>query len=196
MVNAVNTKVELVDGSCNSIELNHKVSGTVRNELICDFPDDIDIGCYAVRVSFIIGGVNVSSCESNMFAVVPFNRQSKIPVGVVDGEPCGLYNLRYYITTDNSYDYKFYYGSSSANSVSELDKNELTLDYNRAPGRTFTIETTDDKSHVWFICSSPITIMQAGLPTAFNTEQQDGLYYYWSDELVAGTDNIYTIGGN
>ncbi len=194
MNQATNTKVELVDGSCNSIELRHKVSGDAKNELICDFPDDIDIGCYAVKVSFVIGGIHLSSCESNMFAIVPFNRQSKIPVGIIDGEPCGLYNLRYYITTDNSYDYKFWYGSSSANSVSGLNKDELACDFNRASGRTFTIETTDNKPYVWFVCTSPITITQAGLPTAFNMEQVDNLYFYWSDELVAGNDNIYSIG--
>ena len=129
-----------------------------------------------------------------MFAIVPFNRQSKIPVGIIDGEPCGLYNLKYYITTENSYDYKFWYGSSSANSVSELNKDELACDFNRASGKTFTIETTDSKPYIWFVCTSPITITQAGLPTAFNMEQVDNLYFYWSDELVAGNDNIYSIG--
>ena len=72
----------------------------------------------------------------------------------------------------------------------------MTSEKTFATGRSFTIATTDVKNRVWFVCTEPVTIMQAGLVTSFNTAQSDGLFYYWSDELVAGNDNIYTIGGN
>lgn len=191
---AANIKVELIDGYCEKIQLKHKISGDANNELICDFPDNIEVGCYAIKVSWEIGGTKLSSCESNMFAIVPFNRQARMPLGIIDGEPCGMYNLRYYITTDNSDDYRFWYGSSSATDVSEINKDELSLERSSASGRSFTIVTTDEKCRVWFVCTSPINITQAGLPASFNTAQSDGLFFYWSDELVAGNDNIYSIG--
>ena len=199
MNKASNIKVELIGGYCENIELRYKVSEDTNNELICDFPNTIDIGNYAVRVSWKSDGVLLSSCESNMFAIVPFNRQSKIPLGIVDGEPCGMYNLKYYITTDDADDfdaYTFWYGSSSASDVAGIRLDELTSEKTFATGRSFTIATTDVKNRVWFVCTEPVTIMQAGLVTSFNTAQSDGLFYYWSDELVAGNDNIYTIGGN
>lgn len=199
MNKASGIKVELIGGFCEKINLRCKVSEDVNNELICDFPDNIEIGRYAIKVSWKADGMFLSSCESNMFAIVPFNRQSKIPLGIIDGEPCGLYNLKYYITTDGSGksdDYTFWYGSSSASDVSQINLDELTLEKAFVTGRSFTITTTDEKCRVWFVCTEPITIMQAGLPTSFNTAQPDGLYYYWSDELVAGDDNIYTIGGD
>lgn len=196
MNNAANIQVALADGYGEETRLKHKVSATAGNELICDFPDTIDVGCYSVRVSFELNGMKLSSCEANMFAVVPFNRQAVMPLGVIDGEPCGMYNLRYFVTTGGEGtmdDYKFWYGSSSAADAADIDTGVLSLETNSASGRTFTIETTDGKPRVWFVCTVPLVITQAGLPTSFNTALDGGLYYYWSDELIAGDDNKYTI---
>lgn len=196
MNRAANIKVELIDGCGDGIRLKHKVSDTAANELVCDFPGNISVGCYSVKVSWEAGGTKLSSCESNLFAVVPYNRQARLPLGVIDGEPCGLYNLRYYITTggaDSSGDYRIWWGSSSADGIDTIDKDKLSFQDSSLAGKSVTIATTDGQPRVWFICSSPIIITQAGLPTFFNTAQADGLYYYWSDELVAGGDNIYTV---
>ena len=227
------------------------------------------------------------SIERNLLRIVDHNSLSNIPVGIVEGEHTGLFDLRYYIVTDNQstcpisfivHNAKFsytingetqlvenqenfmlngaisngkkleaeimpiqgfsigmvkvlmngkdvteeyynsdthkiiipavsgyvtitasgtvnasYYGASSAKDMSELNMEDLTLLEDALVGKTLTIETTDEKPYIWFVSRQPLIFQQCGFEASMNTTKLGDLYYYWSDELVAGDDNEYQI---
>ena len=86
-----------------------------------------------------------------------------------------------------------YYGASAAKDMSELNMEDLTLLEDTLVGKTLTIETTDEKPYIWFVSRQPLTFNQCGFEASLNTTKLGDLYYYWSDELVAGDDNEYQI---
>lgn len=86
-----------------------------------------------------------------------------------------------------------YYGVSSAKNMGELNMSDLTLYEGTLVGQTLTIATTEEKPYIWFASRQPLIFSQCGFEASLNTNKLGDLYYYWSDELVAGDDNEYQI---
>ena len=227
------------------------------------------------------------SIERNLLRIVEHNSMSNVPIGITEGEHTGLFNLRYYIVTDNqstcpvsfivdnakfsytineetqmvdsqesfvinatisngkkleaqfmpiegfsigqvkvimdgkdvtaeyynSNNHKVfipavsgyvtitasgtvnasYYGASSAKNMSELNMEDLTLMEGTLVGQTLTITTTEEKPYIWFASRQPLVFNQCGFEASMNATKLGYLYYYWSDELIAGDDNEYQI---
>ena len=98
---ATDIRVELSGFCCDAISVPVQVAGIQGNVLICDIPSTLDYGNYNVRVSWKYDGSEMVSIERNLLRIVDHNSQSNIPVGIVEGEHTGLFDLRYYIVTDN-----------------------------------------------------------------------------------------------
>ena len=86
-----------------------------------------------------------------------------------------------------------YYGASAAKNMGELNMSDLTMYEGTLVGQTLTIATTEDKPYIWFASRQPLVFSQCGFEASLNTTKLGDLYYYWSDELVAGDDNEYQI---
>ena len=86
-----------------------------------------------------------------------------------------------------------YYGASAAKNMSELNMSDLTMYEGTLVGQTLTIATTEEKPYIWFASRQPLVFSQCGFDASFNTTKLGDIYYYWSDELVAGDDNEYQI---
>lgn len=284
---ATDISVELHGCFCDTVSVPIQVAGIQGNILICDIPPTLELGNYNIKVSWVYEDSEMVSIERNLLRIVDHNSQSNIPVGIVEGEHTGLFDLRYYIVTDNQstcpisfivHNAKFsytingetqlvenqenfmlngaisngkkleaeiipiqgfsigmvkvlmngkdvteeyynsdthkiiipavsgyvtitasgtvnasYYGASAAKDMSELNMEDLTLLEDTLVGKTLTIETTDEKPYIWFVSRQPLTFNQCGFEASLNTTKLGDLYYYWSDELVAGDDNEYQI---
>ena len=77
--------------------------------------------------------------------------------------------------------------------MSELNMSDLTMYEGTLVGQTLTIATTEEKPYIWFASRQPLVFSQCGFEASLNTTKLGDLYYYWSDELVAGDDNEYQI---
>ena len=86
-----------------------------------------------------------------------------------------------------------YYGASSAKNMGELNMSDLTMYEGTLVGQTLTIATTEEKPYIWFASRQPLVFSQCGFDASLNNTKLGDLYYYWSDELVAGDDNEYQI---
>ena len=86
-----------------------------------------------------------------------------------------------------------YYGASAAKNMSELNMSDLTMYEGTLVGQTLTIATTEEKPYIWFASRQPLVFSQCGFESSLNTTKLGDIYYYWSDELVAGDDNEYQI---
>ena len=86
-----------------------------------------------------------------------------------------------------------YYGASSAKNMGELNMSDLTMYEGTLVGQALTIATTEEKPYIWFASRQPLIFSQCGFEASLNTNKLGDLYYYWSDELVAGDDNEYQI---
>lgn len=284
---ATDIRVELSGCFCNTISVPVQVAGIQGNVLICDIPSTLDYGNYNVRVSWKYDGSEMVSIERNLLRIVEHNSMSNVPIGITEGEHTGLFNLRYYIVTDNQstcqvsfivdnakFSYTIneetqmvdsqenfvinatisngkkleaqfmpiegfsigqvkvimdgkdvtaeyynsnthkvfisavsgyvtitasgtvnasYYGASSAKNMSELNMEDLTLMEGTLVGQTLTITTTEEKPYIWFASRQPLVFNQCGFETSMNATKLGYLYYYWSDELIAGDDNEYQI---
>lgn len=282
---ATDIKVELIGSFCNPTSLKYTITGISKNVLVCEIPDSLELGNYNVHVSWKYDGYSMSSTERNLLCIVEHNSQSKVPMGIVEAETSGLFNLHYYIVTENQsacqfniilnnlrfaytikenrkefnfnqthYDFHdtlqngtslsvelipltgfkvgltkvlmngkditastfkdgvitipsvsnyvaimangnadiSYYGASAAKDVCNLKMDDLCKKDGDLVGNTFNVETTADKSYVWFVSHVPVAFTQYGIEASMNTIQLGDLYYYWSDELIPG-DNSYTI---
>ena len=98
---ATDIRVELSGCFCNTISVPVQVAGIQGNVLICDIPSTLDYGNYNVRVSWKYDGSEMVSIERNLLRIVEHNSMSNVPIGITEGEHTGLFNLRYYIVTDN-----------------------------------------------------------------------------------------------
>lgn len=98
---AADIKVKLSGFGCYRMEMVPKVEGALNNELVCYVPGDLELGAYDINVSWKLNGVDMSSMERNFLMIVEHNNKVKIPIGIVDGETTGMFNLQYYIVTEN-----------------------------------------------------------------------------------------------
>lgn len=98
---ATNIKVELCGSFCEPISVPYTITGISKNVLVCDIPGTLELGNYNVKVSWKYEGYSMNSVERNLLRIVEHNSQTKVPIGIVDAETSGLFNLRYYIVTEN-----------------------------------------------------------------------------------------------
>lgn len=190
-----NLRVSLVDWCGEERQL--RQTSAEGNEITCLVPDDLTQGPYSIVVRFTAAGLNMKSVEYGMLGIVPSNRFGRIPLQIQDGKDGDMFAMRYYITTeakDTHSNYRFWYGSSSAMSPDEMDESVMLIaDHVYETERQVTIVTTSEKDIVWFVSSEPLNFQQAGLPASLNTAEKNGRYYYWSDPLMPGDDNTYTV---
>lgn len=265
---ATDIKVELSGFCCDGVRMVPTVEGLFHNELVCAVPSDLELGAYDIKVSWKLNGVDMMSCERNILVIVDHNSKVRIPIGVVDGETTGLYNLRYFIVTENQSTciiqnvldhvktsneatsilngkpyvakltgedgygvgvvkvimngddithevYKdgtisipavsgfitiiasgdgerYFYGASSASNLCDFRLDDLPATSGSIVGKTFNITTTEEKRYVWFVSRVPVDFTQAGFDAGLNHQELGDFHFYWSDELVPGSDNIYT----
>ncbi len=264
---ATDLQVQLGGFCCHQLPLSVSITGIEHNILVCDIPDNLEIGRYNVKVSWKYDGYTMTSVERNLLQIVPHNSKTIIPIGVQEGEASGMFDLRYFIVTENqslcpityilddvslsdtpsmvkngskleltltpaagfnigtvrvimagnditpeSYsDGKivipavsgyvtimangdnnvFYYGATDAKDVGCLNMEDLTSVEGDIVNKTITVTTTDEAPYIWFVTRVPVVFYQAGFEAAMNTTKVGDLYFYWSDELVAGDDNTY-----
>lgn len=101
MSQASNINVELACSFGESVTVPSHISGVLGNVLICDIPSTLDVGNYDIKVYWNMDGCNMVSIERNLLRIVEHNSQTNIPIGIVEGETTGMFDLRYYIVTDN-----------------------------------------------------------------------------------------------
>ncbi len=98
---ATDIKVELLGCFCEPVAVTSQVSGVLGNVLICNIPASLPIGNYSVRVSWSYEGYSMVSVERSLIRIVDHNAKSHVPIGMTEGETTGLFDLRYYVVTEN-----------------------------------------------------------------------------------------------
>lgn len=98
---ATDIKVELLCGFGESIIVPTSISGIEHNVLVCTIPSNLELGNYDVKVSWRYNDYDMVSKERNIMQIVESNPKTKIPIGVVQGGTVGMFDLRYYMVTEN-----------------------------------------------------------------------------------------------
>lgn len=101
LTQATDIKVELLGGFGDSIIVPTSISGIEHNVLVCAIPSNLELGNYNVRVSWRFNNDDMVSMERNILQIVGSNHKTKIPIGVVQGGTVGMFDLRYYMVTEN-----------------------------------------------------------------------------------------------
>jgi len=162
-----------------------------QNEISVSFPScNLEEGIYGIMVRGKYNGNDLCSIEKKLFRIVERNGKSHIPLGIVEGEQGGMYNTKYWIELNANSDIGLsYYGASSIKSIDILNLEYLTqIDSLRV--KTLHIQTTDEDDTIWFVSPVELSFSQGGLPLEMNANKDDEYYYYHSDELVAGDNEI------
>lgn len=168
----INDETQMVENQENFV-----INGTVKNgkKLEAEFMpiEGFSIG----QVKIIMDGKDVTDEYYN-------STTHKVFIPAVSG----------YVTITASGTVKAsYYGASAAKNMGELNMSDLTMYEGTLVGQTLTIATTEEKPYIWFASRQPLVFSQCGFEASLNTTKLGDLYYYWSDELVAGDDNEYQI---
>nr|WP_297000073.1 hypothetical protein [Prevotella sp.] len=168
----INDETQMVENQENFV-----INGTVKNgkKLEAEF---LPIEGFSIgQVKIIMDGKDVTDEYYN-------STTHKVFIPAVSG----------YVTITASGTVKAsYYGASAAKNMGELNISDLTMYEGTLVGQTLTIATTEDKPYIWFASRQPLVFSQCGFEASLNTTKLGDLYYYWSDELVAGNDNEYQI---
>lgn len=138
------------DCCCHIEELTCKINPKHNNEIECQIPKTLELGCYDVKVSWTIGGKARTSAIRNIFAIVGHDRQTKIPPGIFEGEATDFFNTRYYISTDYSSTCTISYALSNVTS----DNTATEIDF----GESYTTNLTADDGYM----ISNVTVMMNG----------------------------------
>lgn len=101
LTQATDIKVELLGNFGDSIIVPTSISGIEHNVLVCAIPSKLELGNYNVRVSWRFNDYDMVSMERNIMQIVESNPKTKIPIGVVQGGTVGMFDLRYYMVTEN-----------------------------------------------------------------------------------------------
>lgn len=165
-----------------------------RNEISVSFPScNLDEGIYGITIRGKYNTNDLCSIEKKLFRIVERNGKSHIPLGIVEGEQGGMYNTKYWIELNANSDIGLsYYGASSIKSIDILNL-EFLEQIDSLRGKTLHIQTTDEDDTIWFVSPVELTFSQGGLPLEMNANKDDEYYYYHSDELVAGDNEISII---
>lgn len=95
-----NLRAELV--SCyDTVTMKADVTGVSGNEVVCTVPGTLEADVYDLRLSWDDNGVLMQSMERRVLQVVTHNGSTRMPIGLQDGEPHGLFEMRYYVVTEN-----------------------------------------------------------------------------------------------
>lgn len=168
----INDETQMVENQENFV-----INGTVKNgkKLEAEF---LPIEGFSIgQVKIIMNGKDVTDEYYN-------STTHKVFIPAVSG----------YVTITASGTVKAsYYGASAAKNMGELNMSDLTMYEGTLVGQTLTIATTEEKPYIWFASRQPLVFSQCGFEASLNTTKLGDLYYYWSDELVAGDDNEYQI---
>lgn len=168
----INEETQMVENQENFV-----INGTVKNgkKLEAEF---LPIEGFSIgQVKIIMDGKDVTDEYYN-------STTHKVFIPAVSG----------YVTITASGTVKAsYYGASAAKNMGELNMSDLTMYEGTLVGQTLTIATTEEKPYIWFASRQPLVFSQCGFEASLNTTKLGDLYYYWSDELVAGDDNEYQI---
>ena len=130
---ATDIKVELLCGFGESIIVPTSISGIEHNVLVCTIPSNLELGNYDVKVSWRYNDYDMVSKERNIMQIVDSNPKTKIPIGVVQGGTVGMFDLRYYMVTENQSVCPFTYSlddvtlSSTPSTLRLGEKYEATL---------------------------------------------------------------------
>ncbi len=269
LTKATDIKVRLSCCFGEPITVDTSISGIQGNVLVCDIPGSLDMGRYDVSVSWKYNGYDMVSKERGILHIVSSNSKVKLPIGIVEGETSGLFDLRYYIVTENQSlcpvtyvlddvslsnspdriangekfettispsegfniglvkvimdgnditkevfsgnkisipavsgylvimvngdDDVSYYGATAASGIGDFNIEDLTRATGDLVGKSITVTTTEDAPYIWFVTRVQVVFYQAGFEAAMNQTKIGDLYYYWSDELVPGDDNVYNV---
>ena len=168
----INDETQMVENQENFV-----INGTVKNgkKLEAEF---LPIEGFSIgQVKIIMDGKDVTDEYYNSIT-------HKVFIPAVSG----------YVTITASGTVKAsYYGASAAKNMGELNMSDLTMYEGTLVGQTLTIATTEEKPYIWFASRQPLVFSQCGFEASLNNTKLGDLYYYWSDELVAGDDNEYQI---
>lgn len=167
---------------------------TYINEICVEFPSYLAEGVYGVMLKGRYNSNDICSIEKNIFKIVSSNEKSNIPIGVIDGEPTGMYNTKYWIDLNRTEkEIVSYYGASNARVPTEVNIKDFVNISDSLIGQTVTIETTEENDILWIVSSIPLSFVQAGLPLEMNISEYNDLYYYSSDELKPGKSIISIV---
>lgn len=125
-----------------------------------------------------------------------------------DNEPICLYKLerpgvysfivkvtsdgREYVKTFEMPNFNFYYGCSAVNDAELIDLKDLTRSDNYV-NKTLNITVEEGKPYIWFVTEYRVKFEAAGFEVLLEETYLNNLYYYRTDALQTGTDNIFTI---
>lgn len=101
MTEATDIKVELIGGFSELIPTAVTIGGISGNTLIVSVPSNLDVGIYDVKVSWKYNDYEMASTERKLIKIVEHNSKCSLPIGIVEGEVSGMFDLRYYIVTEN-----------------------------------------------------------------------------------------------
>lgn len=166
------------------------------NEIQVFFPSNIEEGMYGITIKGKYYGNDICSIEHKLFAIVSTNAKSHIPLGLVEGEQSGLYNAKYWIECNTTLPMITFYGAQATDNYRDINLDELTQETTSLKNKFIQIETTDTKPYIWFVSYAPLKFLQSSIEVVMNQIKVDGLYYYWTDKLVAGNDNTYFVNSS
>lgn len=126
---ATNIVVALLGGFC-AVSLPCSVDEAKGNELVCTIPPYLDFGCYDIQVAWQEEGMSMVAVERNFLAIVGSNAQTRIPLGVLDGENSGMCDLRFYVSNSADEDD----GSGSAATKIDITDGKAALDMGLVSG--------------------------------------------------------------
>lgn len=192
--NVANLSISLTNIFGESIEIPSSDILTVSNtELSVFLPKNLDEGLYGIAITGTYDDYAVCCRDPKLIKVVTNNAKSAIPLGIIKGEIGGFYQATYWIELQETTNATFLYGALAAKSTSEVVLKDLNRANNELLDKSIAIETTADKPYIWFVSKSLLQFKQAGFTASLNHTTVGELNYYWTDELVAGNDNEYTV---
>lgn len=86
-----------------------------------------------------------------------------------------------------------YYGSSNTNIANDVDLKILIKTDNSIFNKNINIETTNFNKYIWFVSTVELTFTCGNIPVTLNQTNINNLYYYNTDALIAGNDNVFII---
>lgn len=185
--------VWLTDMFGGGIKLDVNTSTKSTNEILAKIPSNLDCGIYGIKLSGTYNGIDFSSVEQRLFSIVASNREGHIPIGVIDGEIGGLVYAKYWIELNGEEETILsYYGALSTKNAKDIDIAYLNVYSGAMNNKSFTIKTTSVNDIIWFVSPTPLSFTQNGLPLELTMTQENGMYYYNTDELTEG-DNVITV---
>lgn len=84
-----------------------EVRGVHGNEAVVSVPGDLEPDVYDLRLSWTVGGDEagtgsvMQSVERRILQVETHNGRTLLPIGLQEGERSGLFDMRYYVVTEN-----------------------------------------------------------------------------------------------